>query len=215
MGPTLLGMDHVRGCLGQYDEALEGMLKTLRWLESLKQTRYQLIAYDLIGYLLIDQGRNREAAEQCERGLELARRARVTFWCPRIEANLAIARLRLGQLDVGPALERAASYCRQNAEGFQLVRCLEGLAELALARGDPRACLQFADELLSLVEPAGLRELAAQARRWRGEALMAEKKFSLATEELQRAARVAEEIGRVRLVADVRAALQKSGSNQG
>ena len=54
MGPTLLGMDHVRACLGQYDEALEGMLKTLRWLESLKQTRYQLIAYDLIGHLLIE-----------------------------------------------------------------------------------------------------------------------------------------------------------------
>jgi tetratricopeptide (TPR) repeat protein len=212
MGPTLLGIDHVRACAGKYDEALSGMLKTLRWLEGLKQIRYQLIAYDLLGHLLIDSGRNREAVEQCERGLALAREKRILFWAPRIEANLAIARLRLGQLDVGPMLERAASYCRQNAEGHQLVRCLEGLAELALARGDARACLEFANEILSLVEPAGLRELAAQARRWRGEALVAQKKLSLAREELRQALSVAEEIGRVRLAADLRSALRKSGS---
>jgi tetratricopeptide (TPR) repeat protein/transcriptional regulator with XRE-family HTH domain len=211
MGPTLLGIDHVRACAGKYDEALSGMLKTLRWLEGLKQIRYQLIAYDLIGHLLIDAGRNREAVEQCERGLALAREKRITFWLPRIEANLAIARLRLGDLEVGPALERAAAYCRQNAEGHQLVRCLEGLAELALARGDAGACLAFAGELLSLVEPAGLRELAAQARRWRGEALLAQKQYAPAEEELLRAAKVAEEIGRLRLASDARAALSKIG----
>jgi hypothetical protein len=72
--------------------------------------------------------------------------------------------------------------------------------------------LEFANELLSLVEPAGLRELAAQARRWRGEALVAQKKLSLAREELRQALSVAEEIGRVRLAADLRSALRKSGS---
>jgi len=45
------------------------------------------------------------------------------------------------------------------------------LAELALARGDAAACLGHAAELLSLVEPAGMQELAAGARRWRAEAL--------------------------------------------
>jgi len=147
--------------------------------------------------------------EHCERGLALAREKRITFWVPRIEANLAIARLRLGQLDVGPALERAARYCRQNSEGHQLVRCLEGLAELALARGDADACLAFAGELLSLVEPAGLRELAAQARRWRGEALLSQRQHPAAEQELRRAAAVADEIGRVRLASDVRAALAR------
>jgi hypothetical protein len=166
MGPTLLGLDHVRGCTGRPDEALAGMAKTLRWLESLKQARYQLIAYDLISHLLLELGRNREAAEQCERALVLGSDKRITFWRPRLEANLAIARLRLGALDVGPALERAVAYCRQNCEGFQLARCLEGLAELAAARGDAAACRAHADELLSLVEPAGLSELAAHARRW-------------------------------------------------
>ena len=197
MGPTLLGLDHVRACTGRYDEALSGMTKTLRWLESLKQSRYQLIAYDLLAHLLIELGRNREAVEQCERALALGRDKRITFWRPCIEANLAIARLRLGQLDVGPALERAAAYCRQNSEGFQLARCLEGLAELALARGDAAACLAHAGELLSLVEPAGLRELAAQARRWRGEALLAQGQLAAAEEELRCAAAALDEIGRV------------------
>jgi ATP/maltotriose-dependent transcriptional regulator MalT len=107
-----------------------------------------------------------------------------------------IARLRLGELEVGEPLERAAVYCRQNAEGFQLARCLVGLAELALARGDAAACLAHADELLSLVEPPGLAELAAEARRWRGEALLVQGRREEASEELGRAVLAAEKIGR-------------------
>jgi tetratricopeptide (TPR) repeat protein/transcriptional regulator with XRE-family HTH domain len=167
MGPTLLGLDHVRACTGKAEEALAGMAKTLRWLERVKHFRYQLIAHDLLGYLLLDLGRHREAVEQCEQGLALIREKGFRFWRPRIEANQAIARLRLGELDVGPVLERAAAYCRENSEGFQLARCLEGLAELALARGDAAGCIAYAEELLALVEPGGLKELAARARRWR------------------------------------------------
>ena len=208
MGPTLLGLDHLRACEGQYDEALAGMTKTLRWLESVKQVRYQLIACDLVSHLLLDSGAARDAAAWCRRGLELARSARITFWCPRIEANLAIARLRLGELDVGPELERAADYCRQNAEGFQLARCLAGLAELALARGDAAACLAHADELLSLVEPPGLAELAAEALRWRGVALLALGRRDDGSEDLRRATSAAEKLGRARLAEESRAALQ-------
>ena len=58
IGPTLLGLDHVRACTGRYGEAWAGMRKTLRWLESLRQVRYQLIAYDFIGHLLLDLGLN-------------------------------------------------------------------------------------------------------------------------------------------------------------
>jgi tetratricopeptide (TPR) repeat protein len=208
MGPTLLGLDHLKACAGKYDDALAGMTKTLRWLESLKQIRYQLIAYDLIGHLLLDRGEPREAAAWCERGLELARSARITFWCQRIEAHLAIARLRQGRLDVGPALERAAQYCRQNSEGFQLARCLEGLAELAAARGEAEACLGYAGELLSLVEAPGLKELAAVARRWRGAALLAQNRVAEGRQELMLAAQVADQLGRARLAADARAALR-------
>ena len=207
MGPTLLGLDHLRACAGDYAEALAGMTRTLRWLESLKQIRYQLIAYDLISHLLLDSGAAQDAAAWCRRGLELARGARITFWCPRIEANLAIARLRLGELEVGVELERAADYCRRNSERHQLARCLAGLAELALVRGDAAACLAHSAELLSLAEPAGLEELAAEARRWRGEALLAQGQLDQGRHELKGAASAAQKIGRTRLAQAARAAL--------
>ena len=209
MGPTLLGLDHVRACTGRYGEAFDGMMGTLRWLEGVKQTRYQLIAYDLLAHLLIDLGFDEQAAQQCERGLALAERERIVFWRPRIEANLAIARLRMGDLDVGPALEGALDECRRHSEVTQLTRCLEGLAQLALARGDAPGCLAFADELLLLVEPAGLRELAAVARRWRGEAMLAQGDHQGALEDLARALDGAQEIGRPRLAADIHGALAR------
>jgi tetratricopeptide (TPR) repeat protein len=218
LGPTLLGLDHIRACTGKYGEAWDGMMKTLRWLESVKQTRYQLIAYDLLGHLLIDLGLNGQAVEQCERGLALAARERITFWLPRIEANIAIARLRLGHLDVGASLERALAGCRRNSLGHQMARCLEGLAELALARGDAAGCLAFAEELLSLVEPAGLKELGAQARRWRGEALLVQGNHAAARDDLVLAAGVAEAIGRLRLAADAHGALARlhdAGNSRG
>jgi tetratricopeptide (TPR) repeat protein len=209
MGPTLLGLDHISACTGHYGEAWTGMTKTLRWLESVKQARYQLIACDLLGYLLIDLGLNREAVAQCERGLELAAREGITFWRPRIEANVAIARMRLGNLDVGPSLERALAECRRNCAGHQMARCLEGLAELALARGDTAGCLAFAGELLSLVEPAGLRQLGAQARRWRGEALLAEGDHDGARDDFAFALAAAQAIGRPRLAQDAHGALAR------
>ena len=80
-----------------------------------------------------------------------------------------------------------------------MVRCVDGLAEIALAAGDPGLCRAYADELLAIAEANGLREHEAGARRWRGEALLAEKAYPQAQAELFRAAALAENIGRVRL----------------
>ena len=176
MGPTLLGLDHVRACTGHYGEAWAGMVKTLRWLQSLKHVRYQLIAYDFLGHLLLDLDLHEQAAEYMERGLALGRDAGIMFWRTGIDANLAIARARLGQGNVAPALEAALDQSRRACERYMMTRCLEGLAEVALAQGDPRRCRAFGDELLALAEANGLRELEASARRWRGEALLAEKR---------------------------------------
>ena len=211
MGPTLLGLDHVRACTGRYGEAWRGMHGTLRWLESLKQTRYQLIAYNLLGNLLLDLGLDGKAVDYSERALALARDARITFWRPYIEANLAIARMRLGHLDVGPALEGAMRDARENSERNQMVRCLEGLTELALRRGDAEGCLALAAELLSHAETAGMKEIATQARRWCGEALAATGRREAATEQLSLAAASAGDIGRVRLAWDATAALARIG----
>src|SRR3990172_3987063 len=49
LGPTLLGLDHVRACGGQYGEAWHGMRTTLSWLESVRQGRYQFMAHHFFG----------------------------------------------------------------------------------------------------------------------------------------------------------------------
>ncbi|HEY8555320.1 MAG TPA: AAA family ATPase [Burkholderiales bacterium] len=211
MGPTLLGRDHVLGCIGRYGEAYAGMTRTLQWLESVGHTRYSLMACDFLSQLLLDLGLNAEAVEYAERGLALGASAKVTFWRPRIAANRAIGRLRLGYFDVGPELEHMAAHCRAHRELYQMTRCLEGLGELALARGDSDECLRLARELLALAERSGLRELAGVAHRQRGEALIAMGETAAAREELACARRIANAVGRVRLVYDVERVLGRLG----
>ncbi len=92
-----------------------------------------------------------------------------------------------------------------------MARCMEGLAELALARGNAGACLRVARDLLALAESSGLKELAAVARRWSSEALIAQGKSRAAADELAAASRAAREVGRVRLLYDVERALAKLG----
>ena len=209
LGPTLLGLDHVRACTGRYGEAWAGMQKTLRWLESLKQVRYQLIAHDFIGHLLLDLGLNERALEQLQRGRALGRDTGIMFWRAAIDAHLAVARSRLGQKDAAPALAAALEQTRRSSERYLMIWCLDGLAEIALAAGDTSRCRAYADELLALAGQNGLREIEAHARRWRGEALLAEKVYVEAQTELSRAAALAEEIGRARLQMDAEGALAR------
>jgi len=214
-GPTLLGLDHVRACTGRYGEAWTGMQKTLHWLESLSQVRYQLIATDCIGHLLLDLGLNELAIEHLERGLALGRDTGILFWRGTIDTDLAIARSRLGQKVDTLALQTMLEQTRHTSERYMMVRCIDGLAEIALAAGDANRCRAYSDELLAIAEPNGLRELEAVARRWRGEAMFVEKDYVKAQAELSRAAALAEEIGRVRLQMDTQAALARLLAAQG
>jgi tetratricopeptide (TPR) repeat protein len=209
MGPTLIGLDHVRACTGRYGEAWTGMQKTLLWLESLGQVRYQLIAYDGIGHLLLDLGLNELALEQLERALALGRDSGILFWRATLDAHVAVARARLGHTDVAPALQAMLDQTRRTAERYMMIRCLDGLAEITLAAGDTSRCRAYADELLAIALSNGLREQEAAARRWRGEALLAEKAYPDAQAELSTAAALAETIGRVRLQRDAHAALAR------
>jgi tetratricopeptide (TPR) repeat protein/DNA-binding XRE family transcriptional regulator len=209
LGPTLLGLDHIRACTGRYGEAWVGMQKTLHQLESLRQVRYQLIAYDYLGELLLDLELHEQAVEQMQHGLALGRETGINFWRAAIQAHLAIARMRLGQRDVAPTLQAALDQTRRTSERYMMLRCLDGLAEVALAEGDTRRCLACADELLALAELNGLREVEANARRWRGEALLMENLYAQAQAELSRGAALAEDVGRVRLQLDLQSALAR------
>ncbi|MEP6549277.1 MAG: AAA family ATPase [Gammaproteobacteria bacterium] len=209
MGPTLLGLDHVRACTGSYGEAWTGMQKTVRWLASLKQVRYQLIAYDYVGELLLDLHLNEQAVEQMECGLSLARTSGINFWRAAMEAHLTVAQMRLGRNTGTAALEMALVRTRGAAERYLMIPCLDAMAEVALASGTPQRCREFAGELLVLAESNDLREVEARARRWLGEALLAEAAHKEAHAELSRAAALAQGVGRVRLQLDVERALAR------
>jgi tetratricopeptide (TPR) repeat protein len=214
LGPTLLGAQHVRACTGHYGEAWTGMIETLHWLESVHHVRYQLIAYDFLGHLLLDLDLNEQAAETMARGLALGRATGINFWRAGLDAALAIARTRLGQRGIAADVEAALDRSRHNAERYMTTRCLEALAEIALTAGDAGRCRGYADELLALAEANGLRELEACARRWRGEALLADKAHAAAQGELSRAAAIASDIGRTRLRLDIEAALARTCAAQ-
>ena len=214
-GPTLLGLDHARACTGRYGEAWISMQKTLHWLEGLNQVRYQFIAFDCIGHLLLDLGLNELAVEHLEHGLALGRDTGILFWRAAIDTHLAVARSRLGKKDNAQALQTMLEQTRRTSERYMMIRCIDGLAEIALAAGEASRCRAYGDELLALAEPNGLRELEAVARRWRGEALFAEKNYVGAQAELSRAAALAEDIGRARLLMDVEAALARLLGTQG
>ena len=215
MGPTLLGLDHVRACTGCYGDAWAGMRSTLSWLEGLKQPRYQLIAHDFMAYLLLDLDLNEMAVERLERGIALTRDTGIMFWRGALDAHVAVARSRLGHRDDTKALQVTLERTRRASERYLTVRCLAGLAEIALLAGDTGRCRHYGDELLEIALPNGLRELEAVARRWRGEALLAQQAYPEAQSELSRAASLAQDIGRVRLQMDIEAALARVSGAQG
>jgi tetratricopeptide (TPR) repeat protein/transcriptional regulator with XRE-family HTH domain len=214
-GPTLLGLDHACACTGRYGEAWVNMQKTLHWLESLNQVRYQFIAIDGIGHLLLDLGLNELAIKHLERGTALGRDTGIQFWRATIDTNLAVAQTRLGQHVDTLALQETLEQTRRTSERYMLVRCLDGLAEIALAAGDATRCRAYADELLALAEANSLRELGAVARRWRGEAMFMQKEYVMSQTELSHAATLAEAIGRVRLQMDTHTALARLCAVQG
>jgi tetratricopeptide (TPR) repeat protein len=205
--PTRLGLACVTGYLGDYAGAVTELLQMTRSLERSKLPRYQVMAYEMLASLLLDVGLDRQALRAAEKALAVADAANNAFWRVRTEATCAIARLRLGDLDVAAALTAPLRAARDNDERSHVVRCLEGLAELALRRGELEACTAVAAEMLTLAEGAAMPELAARARLWRGRVLAARGELRPAVEELELAATSAEQLGRVRLAKDACAAL--------
>jgi hypothetical protein len=106
-----------------------------------------------------------------------------------LQANHAIDQLRQGDLSVEGQLQEALNIALAPNQGMHAARCLEGLAEFYLARGDLEKTLAFAGRLLRLGQGGGLREMVAQAHRWQGEALLAAGRLEQAEIELKQAAR--------------------------
>ncbi len=209
--PTRLGFAWVRGCFGEYSSAVNDMRLTIRSFE--RFPRYQVMAYEILASLLLDLGLDDQALEASRRGRALAESAGIMFWRARGEGTHAIARMRLGDLAVGPALSDTLRWARDNDERSQMVRCLEALAELALRRNEPDACELHAQEMLALANGAGMTELAARGHLLRGEALAALGKRAAAVDELTLASSAAEKVGRLRVTRDAAEALARVGGD--
>jgi tetratricopeptide (TPR) repeat protein len=218
LGPTLIGRAHVRVALGELGLAWVDLNEALPRLETLRLVRYQIMAHDALGCLFLDVSQPEPALQHFERGLCLARDAGIMYWRPRLQANLVMAQLRLGRPCDRAALLAAQQYAQDYSEAWLSLRCLEALAELALASGDAHGCIVHADALLALASHGDLRELAGQAHRLRGLARLAILAHEPAREALLLALELAEQIGSVRLawachraLAQVAAALGDGG----
>ena len=74
---------------------------------------------------------------------------------------------------------------------------------------DLQAVLDYCSQIEDITEAGGMRENAARARKYRGEALIAIGDFESAKRELEHVAKTADEIGGVRLQWEAHAALEK------
>ena len=158
-----------------------------------------MMAHDALGCLFLELNLNEQAARHFEQGLRLGRDAGIIYWLPRLQANLVIARLRLGIACDLTALQAAAKYSHEHSEAWLTLRCLEALAELALVNGDAQGCIVHADQLMALASGGDMRELVGHAHRLRGLAWLAVKDYEPARTELMRALTLAEQLGRIRL----------------
>jgi tetratricopeptide (TPR) repeat protein len=212
---NLHGLGYAQGCRGDYERGLATIRQGLSMSEVIGVTRLRTISLEFLGELLLDLNLLAAAAESLNLGIEMSLRSNSEHWLARLQARLAICRLRQGDLSVEPELLEALEMARGNGQGLHAVQCLEGLAELYLARGEAGTAGRYAEELLAMAEKNGLREILARAHRWRGEALMAEGQFEYAEEVLKQAAELATEIGRVRLEWDIHKTLHQLYKTRG
>ena len=199
LGPTLIGRANVKVALGMCGEAWADLNEVLPRLETLGLHRYQIMAHDALGCLFLDLNLPEQALQHFQQGLGLAHHAGTQYWLPRLEADQAIAQLQLGAPCDQAALQAAWQYAQDHSEVWLTLRCLEALAESALAKGDAQGCITHADQLLVLASRGGLREMSSAAHHLRGLSHLMLYDYESARQELTLAVTLAEQIGRLRL----------------
>lgn len=215
LGPTLIGRAYTRAATGRYGEAWADLNETLPRLEALRLVRYQMMAHDAMGSLSLDLDLHEAAAQHFGRALALAHETGLRYWVPRLQAGLATAQVRAGHGFDAAVLLSARQYCAEHQENWLALRCLDALAETAIARDDARGCLAHAEELLALAGRGDMRELMARGHRWRGIARLALGEHESAHGDMAQALKLAEGIGHVRLQLDCHQALARAAAAAG
>ena len=212
---TLISLGLAQGATGAYEMGLANVLRADTIAEALKLVRFRAMGLDVLGYLYLDLNLFDRATEAFDKGLEISLQARRNFWQSRLQSDLAIAHLRSGRLDVQDELNVALELAQRGNANFHAVRCLEGLAELALAHDEPDEAMTQANALLTLAERGGQRENTARAHYWRGEALRMMGELNLAEADLLKALTIAQSIQRRRLARDVHCSLAQLYRSRG
>ena len=146
LGPTLIGRAFACVALGRLAQAGADLQEALPQLEALGLVRYQIMAHDALGSLLLAQAGGRpRPMRHFERALVLADGAGIRYWLARVQARLALAQLRARRWRRGgPGCAALGA-----AGGTATARSLAGAGDLpgsagrkpALAEGDRPAAL--------------------------------------------------------------------------
>ncbi len=196
-----LGWAHA--CLGDYRQGLKLIQAGIARLEANGMTRFLSMGYDFLGCVYQDLNLHQAALDAHTTGLNIALAAKVGFWLPRLSANVAIDRLRLGDPEAFNDLEVTHSIAMEDYQRIHALRALEGLAEAGILRGEPWQTLRYAGELEEICQAGGLRELQAVVHRWRAAAYRYQGDLTTAGDEWAKAQSLATAVGRPRLQWDL------------
>ncbi len=190
-------------CQGEYRQGLALIQEAIERLRADGLIRFLSIAYDMLGYIYQDLNHTQAALDAHTLGLNTALTGQVGFWMPRLSANVAVTRLRLGDLSAVGELEVAFAVAMEDYQRFHAVRALEGLLEAGIVIGEPERTLHYAEVLEGMCQMGDLRELQVQVHRWRSGAYRLLGQMEQAATELGRAKTAAVPIERPRLQWDL------------
>ncbi|UCH27191.1 MAG: AAA family ATPase [Trueperaceae bacterium] len=197
--PAMGLLGYVIGSTGRYQEGLEYLHRSRHLATKISATFFSSFALDFIGVLYRELNLLDRAQSAHTEGLELVSTTQAGNWLARLQANLAIDRLRHGDLGVESDLIAAAETAHKLGQNFHLALCLEGLAELALTREKAEEALKYASSLIDLTHPRGMRERLAQGYRWQAKAHLALGRTEQASASLKQATELAVAIDRPHL----------------
>jgi DNA-binding SARP family transcriptional activator len=202
---TLCFLGWALACQGDYRQGLALIRQAIERLQADGLVRFLSMAYDFLGYIYQDLNLTQAALDAHTIGLNTALTGQVGFWMPRLSANVAITRLRLGDLSAVGELEVAFAVAMEDYQRFHAVRALEALMEAGIMRGEPDRTLHYATMLEGMCELGNLRELGVQVNRWRSVAYRLLGEMDQAQKALEKAKAAAQEIERPRLQWDLHA----------
>lgn len=205
--PAMYSMTLMSMGIGDYQKAYDYVTRAKAQAKEIGALRFFALGLDFEAMLYQELNLFDRAEAAHRKGVDISLENRTEFFLPSLQAGLAIDKLRQGDLHIGENLLQALANAKDRDQVVFVARCLEGLIELSLAKGDPPAAMDYAEQLLKIAEAGALREVLAKVFYWRGQAQIALDTMDSAEGNLLAAQDLATEIGSPRLRWDVHAAL--------